>query len=661
MTRSIHFRIAAFAAFAVSFGATLVVSTPVRAQQRDTTTLNTVVVTATKSPVHRNELSQSVTVINGADLRARGVARVSDALLLVPGATPAQNGSFGSVSSLFLRGGESRYTKVLIDGVAVNQSGGFFDFSHLTTDNIDRIEIVRGPGSVLYGADAITGVIQIFTRRGRGPRTVNASGRGGTYRTIDGDAGVSGSTEALSYSIAGAGHSTDGILPFNNQYLNETVSASLGSAPDSVTDSRISARYTTAEFHYPTDFTGAPVDSNSYRVQHRFTIGLDGGRQLTSGMRTQLLAGANEVSDITEDIAPPFGSTTPEHSADKSRAHRRNVEGRVAFALPSASSLNLGAEYVWEGETSTSTRGPVGAASSPASSFAAARTTGGLYAELLGRSETQLTYTAAIRLDDNSDYGSHATYRLGASVPLSPVTRVLGSLSTAFNAPAFNQIRATLFSNANPNLLPERSRSWEVGIEQTLVPNVGKFSATLFRQRFGDLIQFLSGGPPTFVGTYENLAEATSNGYEAELELTPPGVMSASASVTVATPRVTRVSASSDNPNLLGQALIRRPTHSATASLTIAPPGRSLSIVASYIGKRPDVDFNEFPSPTVTLPAYTRVDLSSSTEIWRGARQSSLSLTVRVENALDRQYETVLHFPAPRRVLLLGARFSGSL
>ena len=107
--------------------------------------------------------------------------RVSDALQLVPGATLAQNGSYGSVSSLFLRGGESRYTKVLIDGVAVNQAGGYFDFSHLTTDNIDRIEVVRGPASVLYGADAVTGIIQIFTRRVTGrSRRAQARGEGPT-------------------------------------------------------------------------------------------------------------------------------------------------------------------------------------------------------------------------------------------------------------------------------------------------------------------------------------------------------------------------------------------------------------------------------------------------------------------------------------------------
>src|SRR5256714_6043927 len=184
-------------------------------QAQDTARLGTVVVSATKVPQPASTLSQAVTVISGDDLRARGVVRVSDALREVPGAQLVQSGSFGSVTSLFLRGGESRYTKVLIDGVAVNSAGGFFDFSHLTTDNIDRIEIVRGPPSVLYGADAVSGVVQIFTRRGAARPTVAMSVRGGTYGTADGDLATLDATHLAHYSLAAGQHSTEAVLPFN--------------------------------------------------------------------------------------------------------------------------------------------------------------------------------------------------------------------------------------------------------------------------------------------------------------------------------------------------------------------------------------------------------------------------------------------------------------
>jgi vitamin B12 transporter len=646
----------------ISLAALALVAQSASAQDPDTITLNTVVISATKTPSPRSELTQSVTVINGDDLRARGVARVSDALQQVPGVILAQNGSFGSVTSLFLRGGESRYTKILIDGVAVNQAGGYFDFSHLTTDNVERIEIVRGPASVLYGADAVTGVIQIFTRQGRGPLSVGASGRGGTYGTIDGDLGLSGSRGAVAYSLAGAAHKTDGLYNFNNQYSNGTLSGSLALSPRPTTTARLNARYTNAEFHYPTDFTGAPVDTNSYRVQHRLTVGLDAAAELSPSAGVRFLAGTNEVSDLTEDIAVPFDATDRQHSADKSRAHRRTAEARLALGGSGETGrLNIGAEYVWEGERNTGARGPVGASTSPTLQFDANRQTRGVYAELLGSPKRFVGYTAAIRLDDNSDYGTHTTYRLGTSYPVLDDTRIKASLSTAYNAPAFNQIRATLFTVANTDLSPERSRSWEVGVERLLTEAHARISASYFSQRFDDLIQFVSGGPPTFVGRYENLAQATSKGYEAELEVTPSKGTSASASFTVASPRVTAVSQDGDGSLVVGTALLRRPTHSGSASMTTASGGRSLSLTASYVGKRPDIDFNLFPSPTVTLPAYTRVDASSESAIWRGQRGSSLSLTARIENVLDKRYETVLHYPAPGRTFLVGARFSGSL
>ena len=634
---------------------------PASAQDPDTVTLNTVVISATKTPTLRSELTQSVTVIKGEDLRARGITRVSDALQQVPGVNLAQNGSFGSVTSLFLRGGESRYTKVLIDGVAVNQSGGYFDFSHLTTDNIERIEVVRGPASVLYGADAVTGVIQIFTKRGHGPLSLDASGRGGTYDTIDGDLGLSGSSQTIAYSLAGAAHKSDGLYNFNNQYSNGTLSGSLALSPRPAINARLNARYTNAEFHYPTDFTGAPVDTNSYRVQHRLTVGLDAGADVSPKASVRFLAGTNEVSDLTEDIAVPFGASTQQHSADRSRAHRRTAEARLALTSGESARLNVGGEYVWEGERDTGVRGPVGASMSPSLQFDANRHTGSAYAELLGSPKRSLGYTAAVRLDDNSDYGTHTTYRLGTSIPVLDDTRIRGSLSTAFNAPAFNQIRATLFSVANPDLSPERGRSWEVGMERLLTDARARISASYFSQRFDDLIQFVSGGPPTFVGRYENLAQATSKGYEAELEVAPSKDVSASASYTVVSPRVSAVSPGAGASLVVGAPLLRRPSHSGTASVRLAPPGRSLSLTASYVGKRPDIDFNQFPSPTVTLPAFVRLDAASESAIWRGQNGSSLSLTARIENVLDKQYETILHYPAPGRTFLVGARFSGSL
>jgi vitamin B12 transporter len=644
------------------FAALVSVPLQLRAQAPDTATLTAMVISATKTPAPRSTLTQAVTVLSGSELRARGITRVTDALRSVPGASLVQNGAPGSVATFFLRGGESRYVKVLIDGVAVNSPGGFFDFSHLTTDNIERIEIVRGPASVAYGADAVSGVIQIFTRQGRGPLSITADARAGTYKTFDGGFETNGANGKSRFSLGAGEHKTDGILPFNNQYYNGTLSGSAGFTPSAGSDAVVNARYTTAEYHYPTDFTGAPVDSNSYRVQHRLTGGFDGTAKLGDSVRAKLILGSNEVSDLSEDIAKPFGSSTPIHSALMSRTYRHSAEGRLLFSLPASGALNVGAEYTQERERSVNSSGAVGKATSPTSAFTADRNNKAIYAELLANSDGA-SYTISGRRDDNSDYDAFNTYRVGASSPLSSSLRLRSSVSTAFNAPAFEQLRPTLYTVGSPNLKPERSRAFEIGLEQDLVSGILHFSASYFNQTFTDLIQYVSGGPPNYLGSYANLTEARTRGYEGEITMSQVNGWSGSTSYAIATPRVTKVASDYTGYLKVGDALIRRPTHTGNAVLShSSPTSASFSVQASYIGERPDYDFNQFPSPVVTLPSYVKIDFAGSFAIFHTATgTSSVSITGRVDNLLDKKYEDVLHYAAARRAFLIGARLTGSL
>lgn len=636
-----------------------VAATNAAAQGNDTAQqLGPVVVSATKVPQPASTLSQAVTVISGDDLRARGVTRVSDALREVPGAALVQTGSFGGITSLFLRGGESRYTKVLVDGVPVNSAGGSFDFSHLTTDNIDRIEIVRGPASVLYGADAATGIVQIFTRRGSAQPRASLGARGGTYHSFDLDAGVLGAGQRGSFSLGAGHHSTDGIIPFNNQYRNGALSTALSLAPSAAGDARLAARYTTAEFHFPTDFTGAPVDSNSYRVQHRLTVGLDAGRNLGANVQARLLAANNDVWDLNEDVAVPFGGSAPQHSVFRSRGWRRNVEGRVALFLTKNATVTVGATYEKEHENSANASGNVGAPTTETDSFDASRDNVAYYTEVLGNLTDRFSYTVAGRVDDNSDYRRFPSYRLGANAMLLPALRLRASLSTAFNAPAFSQLRPTLFTTGSPNLRPERIRSAEIGLATNFRPDLFRLSVGYFYQRFSDLIQFVSAGPPDFLGSFDNLTAATSNGYEAELQVTPLRSWRATASFTVVNPHVTEIDPAFQGSDRVGDALIRRPTHSGSFVVSYSRPwGMSMGAAVSYVGKRPDSDFSQFPSPRVTLPSYTKVDLSAEFPLTR-LRLGGLSLNARVDNVLDRRYQEVLNFASPRRTVLLGGRAS---
>jgi vitamin B12 transporter len=627
-------------------------------QETDTTRLRTVVVSASKVPRPASTLTQAVTVLSGENLRARGVTRVSDALREVPGAMLVQSGSYGAVTSLFLRGGESRYTKVLIDGVPVNSSGGFFDFSHLTTDNIDRIEIVRGPASVLYGADAVSGIVQIFTRKGSSEPRASLGARAGTYRSFDIDADAAGDNPYGQFSLGAARHSTDGILPFNNQYRNGTLSSALTLGHENGGDVRLSARYTAAEFHYPTDFAGQPVDTNSYRTQHRLTVGVDAGKNLSDRAQARLLAGTNEVSDLTEDIATPFGASAPEHSAFRSRGYRRSAEGRLSFFLPTNVTATFGANYEKEHERSSNGSGPVGGSTTETDSFDASRNNVAYYSELLGTPDDRLSYTLSGRVDNNSDYHRFATYRLGANAGILPAVRLRASLSTAFNAPAFNQLRPTLYTVGSPDLRPERIRSAEVGFVTNSLAEPFQLSAMYFTQRFSDLIQYVNGGPPSYKGSYANLTGASSNGYEAEVSLSPSTNWRGSASYTIVNPRVTEVPPGYQGGDNVGDALIRRPSHSGSVVVSYSRPASAgFGVALNFVGKRADTDFAQFPSPRVTLPAYAKLDLSGEIPIAMRSR-GGLMLNARLENALNKRYEDVLHFEAPGRTVLIGARAS---
>jgi vitamin B12 transporter len=274
----------------------------------------------------------------------------------------------------------------------------------------------------------------------------------------------------------------------------------------------------------------------------------------------------------------------------------------------------------------------------------------------LGAAGDRISYTLSGRIDDNSDYRRYSTYRLGANAALIPGVRVRASLSTAFNAPAFNELRPTLFTVGSPGLRPERSRAAEVGLATTFAPDVVQLSAAYFTQRFSDLIQFVNGAPPTFRGSFANLTAATSDGAEVELKLLPAMPWHATASYTIVKPRVAAVDAAYQGSDRVGDALIRRPTHSGSVGVEYTPkPGATLGVAANYVGKRPDLDFTQFPSPRVTLPAYTKVDLSAEYPLPAFPR-GGLSLNARVDNIFDRKYEEVLNFATPRRTLFVGAR-----
>ena len=602
----------------------------------DTVELNPVVVTATRIPTPARDLPVAVSVISGAQLRERGIRTVADALRTVPGANVVATNAYGSQTSLFLRGGESDYVKVLIDGVPQNAPGGAYDFANLTTDNVERIEVVRGPASVLYGSDAVTGVVQIFTRDGRGPAHGAVTVGGGTYRSSALDATLAGGGERAGYSVGVSRFTSDGVYPFNNQYRNEVLSGRVRLRPDERTDAALSLRYGDALYHFPTDGGGDPVSHNQHQVDRGPSVGLDLGRTFSRRLAGRITAQwhRDNLQYAIDKNGPADSTTFPYSSSDWMT--RSGLDARLNVRPLAAAIVTVGGAFEREAMSGTTL------------ATSRARNDGAIYLQVVTAPERRVSSTVGTRLESNQRFGTYATYRAGMSLRIGGGARATASVGTAFKEPSFYENFATGFVRGNPDLAPEHSLNWEAGLEYTGLRSTLTIRATYFHQRFRDLIQY-SGAPlgPDSVN-YSNVADAAAQGVELGMQ----GVLGAGLSLDAG---YTYLDSRDVATNLRLQ---RRPAHSASLGLGYGLGARgTVTLVAVFTGDRDDYDYATFPAPRVTLPPHTRVDMSGTYELirFRGTLPA-VGLTARVENLLGARYEDVKNFPARARTLLVGGR-----
>jgi vitamin B12 transporter len=587
--------------------------------------LDTVVVTATRVPAPRDALSTTVTVLRGDDLLARGIATVADALRSVAAATVVQTGSFGGVTSLFLRGGESDYVKVLLDGVPLNQPGGAFDWANLTTDAVDRIEIVSGPVSVLYGSDAVTGVVQIFTRRGVGRSQARLGAEGGRYGTARAYADASASGSRVSVTVSGSRLRTDGLYAANNYYGNSTVNGSLRLTPDARTDASIVARYGDALFHDPINCFEQAGDLNKRTEELGPALALDAGRFITPHVETRVSAGYH-AEQLRYDDAADGGSDPCAayafHSID--HIHRTIAGARTNAYLGTVAVVTGGVETEWQRWRGT---------------MQAQRDNRAAYVQLLTGLNAPWSLTIGGRLDHNAQFGTHATGRAGLSYRLDRGTRMRAALGTGFKEPTFIENFAMGYAIGDPHLQPERSRSWEVGFDRQL--GRASVAATYFDQRFRDLIQYAFTPTAPDTDNFYNAGLAVARGLEASAFIRVGARFSASLTYTYL-----------HTSDSTGARLLRRPSHTATVALNYTWPARGeVALDAHFVGDRDDIDFQTFTR--VTLPPRTVVGLAGRWTIARTAAESYV-LTGRVENVLDARYEDVKNYRTPRRAVYLG-------
>lgn len=641
------------------FLAALAAPAPLAAQGPDTARVAPVVTTATRVPVPQQDVPASITVITGAQLRALGITTVADALAGTPSAMVTRSGSAGGVTSLFLRGGESKYVKVLVDGVPVNDPGGAIDLSTLTTDDVDHIEILRGPASVLYGADAVSGVISIVTRGGATPQRMSVSARGGTYHSGDASIALRGGVPitggaAAGYSLSASRHQTDGIYAFNNRFVESVVSGRADFMPDARDRFGLTLRYTDSRYHYPTNSAGDVVDRNAYSSGDRITLGATYARVLSRIASLHVSLSSDGTTGGTTDQPDTTGGDQY-LSLDDVRRHA--ADARVDLRAPDGRSVvTVGASL--SGADQNSQAQGVASGYAYASTFGASRRNEAAYAQLLWTGIPRLTAVAGARVDDNQAFGAFGTWRGGLNYLTRTGTRLRASVGTAFRAPTFYENFSTGYVTGNPNLRPEHALSWEAGAEQSFFAGRVTVGITAFSQTFRDMIDY-TGGTTACGYSYCNVARARAAGLEYEGTATPTRSLSASIGFTHLDTRVLTAGFDTTSGGLyhLGQPLIRRPSTSWNAGFAASSPTRgTFDVRLTYVGRRADRDFRAYPALAVTMPAYLLVDIGGTYPIRAFAADRGTELTLRVQNAAGVRYQSVFNFLAPGRTILLGVR-----
>lgn len=644
----------------------------VAAQERELFVLDSLVVTATPVPRAVDAVASNVTILSGRELRADGITMVSEALRQAGGLDIVRAGSFGAQTSVFTRGAESDHTLVLVDGMQMNQAGGSFDLSTLTMDNVERIEIVRGPASALYGSDAMAGVVHVVTHTGRGAPRLEvevesasfAEPRGELLDGLRSRASLAGGSERFSYSAALSRESNDGILAFNNRFLNTVFSGAARFSPDDRTRLGLSLRIADHQFRFPTNGAGEVVDRNAFTYGDDVLGQLTASRSFGEALELETLVGINETDGGTDDALDDGSDESGFFSLDHFRRSVGRLQANVTLGDYVAT---VGGEIEEERQRSFSeSLSPFGTSYGRSRSE---RDNLAGFLHLVG-DPGPISFNGGGRVEDNEQFGTEATWEGGVSahLPGRPETRLRGSVGTGIKEPTFFENFATGFVLGNPDLDPERSISWEVGIEEKL--DVVTLQATWFDQRIEDLIQYTAAPPNPGDPNYYNVAEARSRGLELDADLDlgeatdgAMGDLEVGAAYTWLDTEVidSGFDSGPDAAFVDGDRLLRRPTHnlSVRASTPVTDGGR-LHTRISWVGERVDRSFDPvtFASSRQTLPGYVRWSLGGEWDVFdsgvTGRGRSDASLTLRVDNLLDEAYQEVWGFEAPGRQIYVG-------
>lgn len=597
-----------------------------------------------------DKIGTAVSVVSGADLRRLQIRDAGDALRSLPGVEVSRTGSFSGKTQVRIRGGEGNHTLVLIDGIEANDpNDGEFDFANLLVDDIERIEVIRGPQSGLYGSGAVSGVVNIITRGGKGPLTIAVRSEAGSYRTTTNSARVSGGNDRAWIAVTGQQRRTDGfnISLQGGENDGSTLTNFSAKGGVKITDD-ITTEVVLRNTRNRLDRDGygssdpaklaAPYDDRSKSMTNLWQTGVNLRWDMLGGHLSHVFKANRTTTTSWDEDATFLGRS---HNASES--NRLGYAATLRFETPMVVAVRHSLTGLAEKQTEAFTP-----SSDLADGIERMRGLTAVAGEYRTEIADRLFLAGTIRRDDHDTFKDFTTWRASASLKLPEIgLRPHASMGTGVRLPTmFEQFGfIPLFFTPNPDLLPEESRGWDAGVEVTLIRGVATVDVTYFRTNLTNKIDPFAQGPGVTLTSKNQPGESLREGVEMAAKVQVSKEITVSAAYT----HLTAMDAS-------GVAELRRPRHAARADLSYAfadGKGR-FTIAGVYNGQQPDrtIDFSYAPV-RVNLDDYWLVSAGASYMLRPG-----IEIYGRVENALNERYQEVYGYNTPGLAAYAGVRLT---